>query len=330
MRVTSGNCGREARMNCSSSFLMRGAFVAVVLAACGGGGEGAEDVELEAACGATEDEGTDGTIDVEWVHEIDGEGRIVERAGDRDGDGEPEDVFTYEWNEDGRLLMEEGPVASFDHRFRHEFEWDGVNRIELRYLYDEGAGFELAYWTSTTYTDGPDVDEVWDWDGDGDLVTAGRLESQENGADIIDGVEPDVDVETFEYEEDRIVRSTVAYDDGHQYRTWTYRDDGALLEVEGFPMESVPPNTLPDYREAWTLDENDLVVEHTQYNRGGGAVTTTVRDEQGRPVEIQVDWGQEAGPDVERIEYDGDRMTRHEIRSSAETTVYDYRFDCGG
>ena len=305
---------------------IRGLVVVAFVAGCGGGAEEAGEVELEAACGATEDEGIDGTVDVEWVHEVDGEGRIVERDGDRDGDGDPEDVFTYEWNEDGRLLAEEGPVVSFDHRFRNESDWDGVNRIAFRQLYDSGAGFELVYWTSSTYADGPEVDEVWDWDGDGDLVTAGRLESQENGSDINGSVA--VDVETFEYEEDRIVRSVVEYNSGHQYRTWTYRDDGALLEVNGFPMESVPPNTLPDYREAWTLDEDDLVVEHIQTNRGGGSVTRTVRDEKGRPIEIERDLGQPE-PDVERMEYDGNRMTRYEVRTSSETTVYEYQFDCG-
>jgi uncharacterized protein YbaA (DUF1428 family) len=249
-----------------------------------------------------------------------GDGRIVEWAGDRDGDGEPDDVFTYDWNADGRLLAEEGPVRNFDHRYRYERDWDGVNLLEFRHSSDQGAGFEPVSRRTSTYADGPEMEEVWDWDGDGDLVARGRLEVQETDWD---GDGEVVERETFEYEDERIVRSTLLGGDP-VYFTWTY-EEGALVEVVGFPSEEVPPNQVPDYRETWTLDENDLVIEHTYYRRGFSSyTTTTVRDEQGRPVEIRM------AEDVERMQYDGDRMVRHEIRATDETTVYEFQFDCGG
>jgi hypothetical protein len=302
--------------------------VVVVLAGCGGGSGsgGTGEVELEAACGAMEDEGIDGSVDVVWVHEIDVNGRIVAKAGDRDGDGEPEDVFTYEWNDDGRLVAEERSALEFDEGYRLEYEWDGVNLVEYRYLYDEGAGLSLATRRTNTYADGSETQEVWDWDDDGDLVASGRLELEESDGDGDGEIER---TETFEYDGDRIVRSTVTASGTPMYLIWTY-EGGALVRVEGFPSEPVPPNTVPDYRETWTLDDNDLVVEHRYVLEGVGAnhVTTTVRDEEGRPVEIQVTGAGE--PNVERMAYEGDRMIRHEIRTPYDTTAYEFQFDCGG
>ncbi len=309
----------------------------VFAAGCGGGSDtgsdtGSGEVELEAACGASEDEGIDGTVDVTWVHELDGAGQIVERDGDRDGDGVPEEVYTYEWNADGRPLSEEGPVLGYDHRRRHEYQWDGVNATEGRFLYDSGAGFELVQRWTSTYSDGAEVEEVFDWDDDGDLVTAGRLEMVETDSDG-DG---QIDVrETFEYEEGRIVRSTSVQNVdqfGEQtfYMTWTY-DGGALAEVVGFVSVAPPPDAIPDYRSYWTLDDAQRVIEHGQaWLRGGRNVTKTARDARGLPLEVTTDYFNGYDPDVERMEYDGDRMIRDEVRSSSETTEYQYQFDCGG
>ena len=193
-----------------------------------------------------------------------------------------------------------------------------MNLVAYRDLYDMGTGFELFRQTTKTYAEGPEVEEVWDWDGDGDLVARGRLALEEAAADGDGDVES---TETFEWEDERIVRS-IATDGSPLYVTWTY-EDGALVKVEGFPSETVPPNTVPDYREIWTLDEDDLVVEHRVSTRAGTVVTTTARDDEGRPVEIR------AGENLEKMEYEGDRMIRHEIRATYDTTVYEFQFDCG-
>jgi hypothetical protein len=311
--------------------MVRGVVFALAAAVGCGGGDDSKEVALEAACGALEDEGIDGTGDVRWVHELDVDGHIVRADGDRDGGGDPDEVYTYEWNTDGRLIAETGPIIGFDHSYRSEYDWDGVNLIEYRYLYDTGAGLELVYRFTRTFTGGPDLSEAWDWDGDGDHLGAGQLDSTVtdwNG----DG---QIDVSaTYEYEADHIVRSTAIenvdqFGERAIYSTWTYTDD-ALVGIQGFTSMTVPPDTVPEREEAWTLDDADRVVEYRSYMRGRASwVTTTTRDARGLPIEVATDYLDGSKPDLERMEYDGDRMMRYEVRTDRETTAYDYEFDCG-
>lgn len=302
---------------------------------CGGSDAAEFNEPLEAACGATEDEGIDGSVDVTWKITSDDRGFVVREEAYRGDSATAEEVWEYTWRNDGVLLEEVQTLGGVETQ-RTTFVWDGPNLVE-RSRFQMGQRVELLV---QTYAGTDPIDEPWDWDFDGDHESRGLLLSK--SIDWASDADFDL-IEDYQHEDGRIVEGLIDIDAdifrGEDFvETWIYQD-GALSRLEAQRIRGIQDEAI-DYYSDFEIDNHGLWQSLYYWSDNSGTtnhVTEThwqaTRNSSGYILEQTFDFQNLSTMDsaIHRswsMTYDGNRMTRYEVRTEDEVTAYEYQFDC--
>jgi len=271
-------------------------FVAITcfVVACGGGDDEAAP-RLEPPCGATE---THAAYSVDW---------------------------TYEYNEDGNLTLEEGTIDGISD-FRMELDWEGANLVMQRITYADGVDRTAVF----TFSDGPRTEEAWDYDYDGDTVNDGLMETEVWS--YADGTGYSA---FYQADGDRIVHVDYeANDVRYQFSDFSYDDQGRRVEMQQ-DQDPDAGDGVERY-DTWTFDGHSHMVallvdvsSPTEF----GVVDTSYRytyDGLDRLTQLAFDSDgeQPQPPTVTAYTYEENRLVREVTTSPSEEVTIEYAFDC--
>jgi hypothetical protein len=267
-------------------------------------------VESDLPCGADEDQEIDGSVDIAWRYLYDQRGNGIRDEGDSDGDGEPDDIWEYEWTPGNQLaamreLMDATLVYSSETTFEGEQRQVTVDDVD-------GAGEIPPDTTTFLYEEGRLSAETLDLESDQvidsrtryayDLQGRIKSESLDEGDD---GSVEERDRHTYDGDSDRVV--TTVYDH--------------------------PVGGKVEDRSTYLYDQDGRQVSHQRDNGQDGSIDylRTSVYEDGHLVERVIDWDGD-GPDpglTMQIEYDDQgRYTEMRWTGSLGDTLWTYHYLC--